>query len=95
MDPLIPVVVSILGLVAALAASLAALFLLYRSVAAERAAWAEERWAMTTSLQTPELAPLIPKPSPIASQRPAEPTPEQQAAEAEAVAGYAAIGTVV
>lgn len=95
MDPLIPVVASILILGAALGAALAALFLLHRSIEAERAAWAGERYDLNVRIQTPELAPLLPKPSALASERPAEKTPEQQAAEAEAAAGYAAIGTVV
>lgn len=94
MDPMIPVVVSILGLVAALGGALAALHLLYAHSSQERDAWAMERWELNTRIQAPQVAPLIPRPL-LASERPAEPTPDQLAEEAAAAKGYGEVGTVI
>lgn len=62
MDPLLPVLVATLALAVALGASLSALVLLYRSQAAERAAWSRERWELNSRIQAPQVAPMIPPP---------------------------------
>lgn len=47
---------------------------------AERDTWGQERWAMTTRIQTPAAAPLIPPPSPTGL-GPAETPPPAEDAE--------------
>ena len=62
MDPLLLVAVADLALIAALGATVTALFLLVRAQDDERRDWARERWELNSRIQAPQVAPMLPPP---------------------------------
>lgn len=91
MDPLIPVVVAIVGLTAVVALQFRFIARLVAAQTLERHAWATERWELNTRFQAPQIASSIPPPK-LPSERPAETPPSVNDETAKA---FAAVGTIV
>lgn len=89
MDPLLLVAVAVLALIAALGATVTALFLLVRAQDAERRDWARERWELNSRIQAPQVAAVLPPPDTART-----PVPKREENDAEPLR-LDLVGTVV